>query len=106
MGPLVGAALIKGGSGFLGSVFNGSMNKRAARIYNKGQKEIAQMNNQWNAEQAAINREWQTSERNAQNQWNLDQWNRENEYNSPAAQRARLEEAGKGRSAVLVYKRS
>jgi hypothetical protein len=94
MGPLVGAALIKGGSGFLGSVFNGSMNKRAARIYNKGQKEIAQMNNQWNAEQAAINREWQTSERNAQNQWNLDQWNRENEYNSPAAQRARLEEAG------------
>lgn len=94
MGPLVGAALVKGGSGLLGSVFNGGMNKRAARIYNKGQKEIAQMNNQWNAEQAAINREWQTSERDAQNQWNLDQWNRENEYNSPAAQRARLEEAG------------
>lgn len=94
MGPLVGAALINAGSGLFGSVLNGSMNKRAARVYNKGQKEIAQMNNQWNAEQAAINREWQTSEREAQNQWSLDQWNRENEYNSPAAQRARLEEAG------------
>jgi len=52
------------------------------------------MNNQWNAEQAAINREWQSGERDAQNEWNLEQWNRENEYNSPAAQRARLEEAG------------
>lgn len=94
MDPIIGGALITGASGLLGSGFNGSMTRRAARIYNKGQKEIAQMNNQWNAEQAAINREWQTSERNAQNQWSLDQWNRENEYNSPAAQRARLEEAG------------
>lgn len=94
MDPIIGGALITGASGLLGSGFNGSMTRRAARTYNKGQKEIAQMNNQWNAEQAAINREWQTSERDAQNQWNLDQWNRENEYNSPAAQRARLEEAG------------
>lgn len=94
MDPIVGGALITGVSSLLGSGFNGSMTKRAAKAYNKGQKEIAQMNNQWNAEQAAINREWQTSERDAQNQWNLDQWNRENEYNSPAAQRARLEEAG------------
>lgn len=94
MDPLIGSALITGASGLFSSGFNGSMTRRAARTYNKGQKEIAQMNNQWNAEQAAINREWQTSEREAQNQWSLDQWNRENEYNSPAAQRARLEEAG------------
>ena len=94
MGPLVGSALVSGISGLLGSGISGGMSKRAAKAYNKGQKEIAQMNNEWNAEQAAINREWQTSERNAQNQWSLDQWNRENEYNSPAAQRARLEEAG------------
>lgn len=94
MGPLVGSALVSGISGLLGSGISGGMSKRAAKAYNKGQKEIAQMNNEWNAEQAAINREWQTSERNTQNQWTLEQWNRENEYNSPAAQRARLEEAG------------
>lgn len=94
MGPLVGSALVSGVSGLLGSGISGGMSKRAAKAYNKGQKEIAQMNNEWNAQQAAINREWQTSERNAQNQWTLEQWNRENEYNSPAAQRARLEEAG------------
>lgn len=94
MGPLVGSAFVSGISGLLGSGISGGMSKRAAKAYNKGQKEIAQMNNEWNAEQAAINREWQTSERNAQNQWTLEQWNRENEYNSPAAQRARLEEAG------------
>lgn len=92
--PLVGSAFVSGISGLLGSGISGGMSKRAAKAYNKGQKEIAQMNNEWNAEQAAINREWQTSERNAQNQWSLEQWNRENEYNSPAAQRARLEEAG------------
>lgn len=94
MGPLVGSAIVSGVSGLLGSGISGGMSKRAAKAYNKGQKEIAQMNNEWNAEQAAINREWQTSERNAQNQWTLEQWSRENEYNSPAAQRARLEEAG------------
>lgn len=94
MDPLVGSAIVSGVSGLLGSGMSGGMSKRAAKAYNKGQKEIAQMNNEWNAEQAAINREWQTSERNAQNQWTLEQWNRENEYNSPAAQRARLEEAG------------
>lgn len=94
MGPLVGSALVSGVSGLLGSGISGGMTKRAAKAYNKGQKEIAQMNNEWNAEQAAINREWQTSERDAQNRWTLEQWNRENEYNSPAAQRARLEEAG------------
>lgn len=92
--PLVGSAIVSGISGLLGSGISGGMSKRAAKAYNKGQKEIAQMNNEWNAEQAAINRDWQTSERNAQNQWTLEQWNRENEYNSPAAQRARLEEAG------------
>lgn len=94
MDPLVGSAFVQGVSGLLGSGISGGMSKRAAKAYNQGQKEIAQMNNEWNAQQAAINREWQTSERDAQNQWTLEQWNRENEYNSPAAQRARLEEAG------------
>lgn len=94
MNPLVGSAFVQGISGLLGSGISGGMSKRAAKAYNEGQKEIAQMNNEWNAQQAAINREWQTSERDTQNQWNLEQWNRENEYNSPAAQRARLEEAG------------
>lgn len=94
MNPLVGSAFVQGISGLLGSGISGGMSKRAAKAYNQGQKEIAQMNNEWNAQQAAINREWQTSERDAQNQWTLEQWNRENEYNSPAAQRARLEEAG------------
>lgn len=92
--PLIGSAIVSGVSGLFGSGLSGGMSKRAAKAYNKGQMEIAQMNNQWNAEQAAINREWQSSERDAQNEWNLAQWNRENEYNSPAAQRARLEEAG------------
>lgn len=94
MDPFVGGAFVSGVSGLLGSGISGGMSKRAAKAYNKGQKEIAQMNNEWNAQQAAINRDWQTSERDAQNRWTLEQWNRENEYNSPAAQRARLEEAG------------
>ena len=94
MGPRIGSAVVSGIAGLLGSGISGGMSRHAAKAYNKGQKEIAQMNNEWNAQQAAINREWQTSERDAQNQWTLEQWNREKEYNSPAAQRARLEEAG------------
>lgn len=94
MGPLIGSAFVSGLSGLLGSGLSGGMNKKAAKEYNKGQMKIAQMNNDFNAQQASQNRTWQTTERMAQNDWNLEQWNRENEYNSPAAQRARLEEAG------------
>lgn len=86
--------LISAGASLLGGAFNGKMNKKAAKEYNKGQKEIAQMNNEWNAAEAAKNRDWQAAQTAKQNQWNLDQWNRENEYNSASSQRARLEEAG------------
>ena len=80
--------------GLASTIVGGSMSRRAAKEYNKGQIEIAQMNNEWNANEALKNREWQEQMVNSQNQWNLDQWNRENEYNSPAAQRQRLEDAG------------
>lgn len=86
--------LISAGTSLLGGAFNGKMNKKAAKEYNKGQKEIAQMNNTWNAIEAEKNRDWQSAQTDKQNQWNLDQWNRENEYNSASSQRARLEEAG------------
>lgn len=79
MAPEVGAALVSGGAGLLGSVFNAhSMAK-----YNKTQKEIAKMNNEYNYRMF-----------NEQNQWNLEQWQRENEYNTPLAQRQRFEQAG------------
>lgn len=44
MDPLVGSAFVSGISGLLGSGISGGMSKRAAKAYNKGQKEIAQMN--------------------------------------------------------------
>ena len=54
MGPLVGSAIVSGISGLLGSGISGGMSKRAAKAYNKGQKEVAQMNNEWNAEQGPV----------------------------------------------------
>lgn len=40
------------------------------------------------------NRQWNLSLAKQQNMWNIDQWNRENAYNDPAAQMARLRNAG------------
>lgn len=51
------------------------------------------------AAKAALQATRETNEANLklaqfQNDWNIAQWNRQNSYNSPAAQRARYEEAG------------
>lgn len=77
--PAIGAALISGGAGLLGSVFNA----HAQNKNNQTQRDIAQMNNEYNYRMF-----------NEQNQWNLEQWQRENEYNTPLAQRQRFEDAG------------
>lgn len=77
--PVTGAALISAGGSVLGGFTGlfGSSNAankslQAVRETNKANRELAQY----------------------QNEWNLAQWNRQNAYNTPAAQRARYEEAG------------
>ncbi len=77
--PLVGAAAIMGTSSLLGGLFGSSSSKAAA----KAQLQAARETNEANYRLAQ-----------KQNEWNVEQWNRENEYNTPAAQRARYEEAG------------
>ena len=51
-------------------------------------------NREWQEKQAKVQRDWNESMYNKQNAWNLEMWNKENEYNTPAAQYARLREAG------------
>lgn len=110
------SSVVSGAFGLIGNRKTNKANLKATRETNQANMQIAQMNNEfnereaaknrqfqsdeasvdrdWQSNEAAINRSFQTSEREAQNQFALDQWNRENEYNTPAAQRARLEEAG------------
>lgn len=77
--PLVGAALVSGGSNFVGGLFGASAQDKA----NKTNLQIARENNLAN----------QQLQKN-QNEWNLQQWERENKYNSASAQKQRLLDAG------------
>jgi hypothetical protein len=77
--PLVGAALVSGGSNFVGGLFGASAQDKA----NKTNLQIARENNLAN----------QQLQKN-QNEWNLAQWERENAYNSASAQKQRLLDAG------------
>ena len=61
--PVVGAALIQGGSNFLGGLFGASAQDKA----NKTNLQIARENN-------LANQQLQKT----QNEWNLAQWEREN----------------------------
>lgn len=77
--PVTGAALISAGgsvlgglTGLLGGSNSAKKSLQAVRETNKANRELAEY----------------------QNEWNLAQWNRQNAYNTPAAQRARYEEAG------------
>lgn len=75
---IIGGAIAAGGSilggltGLFGSNHASSQSLKATRETNKANRELAQY----------------------QNEWNLAQWNRQNAYNTPAAQRARYEDAG------------
>lgn len=77
--PVVGAALIQGGSSMLGGLFGASAQDKA----NKTNLQIARENNLAN----------QQLQKN-QNEWNLQQWERENKYNSASSQKQRLLDAG------------
>ena len=77
--PLVGAALIQGGSNFVSGLFGASAQDKA----NKTNLQIARENNLAN----------QQLQKN-QNEWNLQQWERENKYNSASSQKQRLLDAG------------
>lgn len=74
VGPVVSAA---------GSIFGGSVAKQGSDAAAKAALQATRETNAANLKLAQY-----------QNDWNLAQWNRQNAYNSPAAQRARYEEAG------------
>lgn len=74
VGPVVSAA---------GSIFGGSIAKQGSDAAAKAALQATRETNAANLKLAQY-----------QNDWNLAQWNRQNAYNSPAAQRARYEEAG------------
>ena len=74
LGPLVSA---------VGSIFGGSIAKQGSDAAAKAALQATRETNAANLKLAQY-----------QNDWNLAQWNRQNAYNSPAAQRARYEEAG------------
>lgn len=76
---LIGAGLIAGGAGLVGSIIGAgaqasanSTNLQAVRETNQANRDLMEY----------------------QNQWNLDQWSRENAYNSALSQRGRIEAAG------------
>lgn len=77
--PLVGSSLIGVGANLLGGIFSSNASAKAA----KAQMQAVRETNQANAQLAQ-----------KQNDWNVQQWNRQIAYNTPAAQRARYEEAG------------
>lgn len=74
IGPVVSAA---------GSIFGGSVAKQGSDAAAKAALQATRETNAANLKLAQY-----------QNDWNLAQWNRQNAYNTPAAQRARYEEAG------------
>lgn len=74
VGPVVSAA---------GSIIGGSIAKKGSDAAAKASLQATRETNAANLKLAQY-----------QNDWNLAQWNRQNAYNSPAAQRARYEEAG------------
>lgn len=94
MNPLIGAALISGGSSLFGGLFGGLLgrsgqkeanrfNSQSVRETNASNERIAEQNRQWNFEQ------WQREA-----EFSQQQWQKNAEYNTPLAQRQRLEHAG------------
>lgn len=88
--PLIGAALIAGGSSILGGALSAasqssanSTNRSIADSTNESNYKIAQMNNEYNAAQTDKILAWQRK-----------QWEDTNRYNSAASQVQRLREAG------------
>ena len=79
---VVGAA-VSGGASVLGSLIGGIFQRNAQKSANKTNLQIAR---ETNAQNYQIFRE--------QNEFNKDQFNQYLQYNTPAAQRARFEEAG------------
>ena len=74
VGPVISAA---------GSIIGGSVAKEGSDAAARASLQATRETNEANFKLAQY-----------QNDWNLAQWNRQNAYNTPAAQRARYEEAG------------
>lgn len=84
LGSLISAAPIAGPIiSAVGSVLGGSIAKQGSDAAANAALQATRETNAANLKLAQY-----------QNDWNLAQWNRQNAYNSPAAQRARYEEAG------------
>lgn len=81
--PAIAAALIAGGASVGSNIIGGIFNRNAQRAANNTNMAIAR---ETNAQNYQIFRE--------QNEFNKDQFNQYLQYNTPAAQRARFEEAG------------
>ena len=81
--PAIAAALIAGGASVGSNIIGGIFNRNAQRAANNTNMAIAR---ETNAQNYRIFRE--------QNEFNKDQFNQYLQYNTPAAQRARFEEAG------------
>lgn len=87
MDPLIGSALIQGGSSLVGGVMSGLFGSAAQNDANRLSLQINRENNEFNAKQAALNRAFQ--ERMYERSFR-----EANDYNTPLAQRKRYEEAG------------
>lgn len=87
MNPLIGSALISGGSSLVGGIMSGLFGSSAQNDANALSIQLNRENNKFNAEQAALNRQFQ--ERMYERTFN-----EANAYNSPEAQRKRWEKAG------------
>ena len=83
MDPLIGSGLITGGISAISSLFSGIGARKRMREYLDAQAAENRKAREYNLQLAQM-----------QNSWNIQQWNRENEYNDPAAQMARLRNAG------------
>lgn len=97
----LGASVVSGGSGLLGSIFSGLFGVRQQKKANKVNREINQMNNEFNAIEAAKARDWQSQESQISRDYETEMWEKNNEYNDPASQRARLEAAGFNPNALV-----
>lgn len=95
---IVGANLISGGAGLLGSLFSGISQNKATKNTNATNLQIARENNALQQKIAAENNQLQVDMMRENNKFSrdmaLEMFNLENEYNNPSAQVERLIAAG------------
>lgn len=99
--PELGAGLVIGGAGLLGSALGGLFghhsSKKAASVAHETNVYNKQIADAYNASQENIARQANIANRNLQNEqnaFNKEMWDAENLYNTPVQQRLRYEAAG------------